>query len=143
MSEQELKEKILEELSKQKRAISDDLSISDKTRTSKIKQINDQRQILLSFTLDQIESNFIRQKSHVDKIDNHERQDECKKNFKEKFYDSEGKPISTNRAMYAFKKIMCIYSIQRNNARLNKIIKTKENIIKKFNKNQTQSNGSN
>lgn len=85
MNNQELKEKILQELSRQKKSESENLSISDKTRTSKLKRLDDQRRVLMNFSLDQIESNYQTQKDHLDKFDKLDKLVEYKSNNPEAF----------------------------------------------------------
>lgn len=143
MNNQELKEKILQEISRQKKSESENLSISDKTRTSKLKRLDDQRRILMNFSLDQIESNYQTQKDHVDKFDDFDKCIEYRVNNPEIFKKKGSKKMNINRTGYAYKKAIGIYNLERKTSLLNKILKIRENVLiqNKKNKTQTQSNG--
>ena len=158
MNNQELNRLILEELGKQKKAISEDTSLSSKVRSNKIKSISYLQTIMSSWTIDQIESTYRSQKAIITSKD-------TIKNFVNHFqnstqilfdengvpegvenkihYDEKGNMLSSRKAMYIFKKNIDIFKMERNNANLKKILRIKENLLNQFNKNQTQSNGSN
>ena len=143
MNNQELKEKILQELSRQKKSESENLSILDKTRTSKLKRLDDQRRLLMNFSLEQIESNYQTQKDHLDKFDKLDKLVEYKSNNPEAFQKKDGKEMNINQSGYAYKKGIGIYNLERKTSLLNKILKIRENVLiqNKKNKTQTQSNG--
>jgi hypothetical protein len=158
MNNQELNRLILEELGKQKKAISEDTSLSSKVRSNKIKSISYLQTIMSSWTIDQIESTYRSQKANITSKD-------TIKNFINHFqnstqilfdengvpegvenkihYDEKGNILSSRKAMYIFKKNIDIFKMERNNANLKKILRIKENLLNQFNKNQTHSNGSN
>jgi hypothetical protein len=158
MNNQELNRLILEELGKQKKAISEDTSLSSKVRSNKIKSISYLQTIMSSWTIDQIESTYRSQKANITSKD-------TIKNFINHFqnstqilfdengvpegvenkihYDEKGNILSSRKAMYIFKKNIDIFKMERNNANLKKILRIKENLLNQFNKNQTQTNGSN
>ena len=158
MNNQELNRLILEELGKQKKAISEDTSLSSKIRSNKIKSISYLQTIMSSWTIDQIESTYRSQKANITSKD-------TIKNFINHFqnstqilfdengvpegvenkihYDEKGNILSSRKAMYIFKKNIDIFKVERNNANLKKILRIKENLLNQFNKNQTHSNGSN
>jgi hypothetical protein len=148
MNNQELNRLILEELGKQKKAISEDTSLLSKVRSNKIKSISYLQTIMSSWTIDQIESTYRSQKANITSKD-------TIKNFINHFqnstqilfdengvpegvenkihYDEKGNILSSRKAMYIFKKNIDIFKMERNNANLKKILRIKENLLNKFN----------
>jgi hypothetical protein len=158
MNNQELNRLILEELGKQKKAISEDTSLSSKIRSNKIKSISYLQTIMSSWTIDKVESIYEYQKSIINKKDTLENFINHFQNTtailfdnegvacgvaNELFYNEKGEMHTSRSAMYIFKKNVDIFKVERNNANLKKILRIKENLLNQFNKNKTQSNGSN
>lgn len=158
MNNQELNRLILEELGKQKKAISENMLLSSKIKSNQIKSISYLQTIMSSWTIDQIESTYKSQREIITSKDtiknfiNHF-QNSTQILFDENgipngvenklYFDENGNMYSSRKAMYLFKKNIDIFKIERNNANLKKILRIKENLLNQFNKNQTQSNGSN